>query len=90
VTVVVAAVAIAAIAARATWQAIRAAAVLGRSVKRVTRAAGLVELGVGLDDAADDGVEDILPDRPPRPILEPAFQAAGAWTRPPAAGQKEE
>jgi len=90
VTVVVAAVAIAAIGARAAWQAIRAAAVLDRAVRRVARAAGLVELGVDPDDAADSMAEELRPDRPARPILEPAFEAAGTWTRPRVAGQKEE
>jgi GT2 family glycosyltransferase len=90
VTIAVAAVTIAAIGARAAWQAIRAAAVLGHAVKRVTRAAGLVELGVGPGDAVDQAVEELRPDRPPRPILEPAFQAAGAWTRPPVEEQRPE
>ena len=44
VSVVVSAVAIAAIAARAAWQATRAAAVLDRAVTRVTTAAGLLPL----------------------------------------------
>ncbi len=44
VSVVVSAVAIAAIAARAAWQATRAAAVLDRAVSRVTTAAGMLPL----------------------------------------------
>jgi len=46
VTVLVAAVAIAAIGARAAWQAMRATAVLDRAVTRVSTAAGLMKLPV--------------------------------------------
>jgi GT2 family glycosyltransferase len=46
VTVLVAAVAIAAIGARAAWQAMRATAVLDRAVTRVSTAAGLLKLPV--------------------------------------------
>jgi hypothetical protein len=46
VTLVVAAVAIAAIGARTAWQVIRGAAVLRHAVGRVAAAAGFVELGV--------------------------------------------
>jgi len=46
VTVLVAAVAMAAIGARAAWQAMRATGVLDRAVTRVSTAAGLLKLPV--------------------------------------------
>jgi GT2 family glycosyltransferase len=52
VTLLVAAVAIVAIGARAAWQAIRGAAVLDRAVTRVTTAAGLRELPIREEVAA--------------------------------------
>ena len=55
VTLLVAAVAIAAIGARAAWQAIRGAAVLDRAVLRVTRAAGLLELPIREGAEAAEG-----------------------------------
>jgi len=51
VGVVVAAAAIAAIAARAAWQATRAAAVLDRALTHVTTAAGLVRLPISPESA---------------------------------------
>jgi hypothetical protein len=52
----------------------RAAAVLDRAVRRVTRAARLIELGASGTQAADEPEPDA---RAGRPVLEPAFQAAG-------------
>ena len=59
VTLLVAAAAIAAIGARAAWQAIRATAVLDRAVTRVCTAAGLLRLPISttVDPAAEPAVE---------------------------------
>ena len=65
VTLVVSAVAIAAIGARAAWQATRAAAVLDRAVTRVTTAAGLLRLPISpavappLRQSAETTVSDL-------------------------------
>jgi len=65
VTLLVAAAAIAAIGARAAWQAIRATAVLDRAVTRVTTAAGLLRLPISptVEPAVEHRVE---------PTVEPA------------------
>jgi hypothetical protein len=55
VTVAVAAAGIAAIGARAAWQAIRAATVLDGAIARVADATGLVRLGAGAEVAAGTG-----------------------------------
>ena len=53
VTLMVSAVAIAGIGARAAWQALRSAAVLDRARMRVTRAAGLLRLPLSTEDQAE-------------------------------------
>jgi len=53
VTLMVSAVAIAGIGARAAWQALRSAAVLDRALMRVTRAAGLLRLPLSTEDQAE-------------------------------------
>ena len=62
VTLLVAAVAIAAIGARAAWQAIRATAVLGGAVTRVSTAAGLLRLPMSTtaEPAVEHAVEPTL------------------------------
>jgi hypothetical protein len=66
VTLLVSAVAIAAIGARAAWQVIRGAAVLNQAVGRVAAAAGFVELPVG-------EVEGVVePNRPVESVVEPS------------------
>ena len=89
VTLLVAAAAIAAIGARAAWQAIRATAVLDRAVTRVCTAAGLLKLPVSptLEPKAEataeatagptvEPVTEPAVKAAPKPALEPAAEAA--------------
>jgi hypothetical protein len=71
VTLLVAAVAIAAIGARAAWQAIRATVVLDRAVTRVSTAAGLLRLPVSttLKPTVEPAVEPTV-----KPTVEPTLE----------------
>ncbi len=67
VTLVVAAVAIVAIGAWTAWQAIRGAAVLDRSVSRVTSAAGMIEI------TPSTGGHERVPPPVPETVAEPGY-----------------
>ena len=88
VTVLVAAAAIAAVGARAAWQAIRTAAVLDRAVTRVCVAAGLSRLPIttslepSLQPTPESTVERVV-----EPAAEQAIEPAVERTVEPAAEQ---
>ena len=67
-TLLVSAVAIAAIGARAAWQAIRGATVLDRAIARVTTAAGLVQLPIPAEGSVAPEASE--------PLVAPAFDGA--------------